>query len=206
MEKAPLSKNEMEALITNQAKEYVWTNTWWYKFCWETAFYLIYFVNYYIYLDWIDITHNIHLSVYSACKFTKTGPNFSSFWWFQNLAGYTNTYMLEDQPFLIDSAMFLSQCNRMTILLVFILVPFLLLPYGILHTLVNSGMMHTRYLFLAFEAGFYLRNYWRADISNTLKGDTRYVCSGLVLGKSCFFCRPVVCLVIILPLFIAVRF
>ena len=26
---APLSKNEMEALITNHVKEYVLTNTWW---------------------------------------------------------------------------------------------------------------------------------------------------------------------------------
>ena len=26
-------KNEMEALITNNLKEYVWTNMWWYKFC-----------------------------------------------------------------------------------------------------------------------------------------------------------------------------
>ena len=28
---------------------------------------------------------------------------------------HTNTYMLDDQPFLIDSTTFLSQCNRMTI-------------------------------------------------------------------------------------------
>ena len=34
---------------------------------------------------------HIHLSVYSACNFTKTGPNFLSFWWFQNLAVHTNT-------------------------------------------------------------------------------------------------------------------
>ena len=26
---APISKNEMEALITNHVKEYVLTNTWW---------------------------------------------------------------------------------------------------------------------------------------------------------------------------------
>ena len=31
----------------------------------------------------------------------------------ESLAVHTNTYMLEDQPFLIDST-FLSQCNRMT--------------------------------------------------------------------------------------------
>ena len=39
-----------------------------------------------------------------------------SFWWFQNLAAstHTNTYMLDDQPFLIDSTTFLSQCNHMT--------------------------------------------------------------------------------------------
>ena len=35
---APLSKNEMEALITNHVKEYVFNNTWWYKFCRETAY------------------------------------------------------------------------------------------------------------------------------------------------------------------------
>ena len=35
---APLSKNEMEARITNHVKEYVLTNTWSYKFCWETAY------------------------------------------------------------------------------------------------------------------------------------------------------------------------
>ena len=57
---------------------------------------------------------HIHLSVYSACNFTKTGPNFLSFWWFQNVAVHINTYMLDDQPFLIDSTTFLSQCNLMT--------------------------------------------------------------------------------------------
>ena len=35
---APISKNEMEALITNHVKEYVLTNTWWYKNCRETAY------------------------------------------------------------------------------------------------------------------------------------------------------------------------
>ena len=35
---APISKNEMEALITNHVKEYVLTNTWWYKICRETAY------------------------------------------------------------------------------------------------------------------------------------------------------------------------
>ena len=44
----------------------------------------------------------------------KTGSNFLSFWWIQNLAVHTNTYMLDDQPFLIDSTTFLSQCNCMT--------------------------------------------------------------------------------------------
>ena len=44
-------------------------------------------------------------SVYNDCNFTKTGPNFLSFWWFQNLAVHTNTYMLDDQPFLIDFTM-----------------------------------------------------------------------------------------------------
>ena len=39
---------------------------------------------------------HIHLSVYSACYFTKTGLNLLSFWWFQNLAVHTNTYMLVD--------------------------------------------------------------------------------------------------------------
>ena len=57
----------------------------------------------------IDIFDHIHRSVYSACNFTKTGPNFLSFWWFQNLAVHTNTYMLDDQPFLIDSTLFLSK-------------------------------------------------------------------------------------------------
>ena len=32
----------------------------------------------------------------------------------QNLAVHTNTYMLDDQSFLIDSTTFLTQCNRMT--------------------------------------------------------------------------------------------
>ena len=35
---------------------------------------------------------HIHLSVYNACYFTKTGPNFLSFWWLQNLTVHTNTY------------------------------------------------------------------------------------------------------------------
>ena len=35
---APLSKNEMEALITNHVKEYVLTNTWSYNFCQGTAY------------------------------------------------------------------------------------------------------------------------------------------------------------------------
>ena len=35
---APLSKYEMEALITNYVKEYVLTNTRWYKFWRETAY------------------------------------------------------------------------------------------------------------------------------------------------------------------------
>ena len=35
---ASISKNEMEALITNHVKEYVLTNTWWYKISRETAY------------------------------------------------------------------------------------------------------------------------------------------------------------------------
>ena len=35
----------------------------------------------------------IHISVYSACNFTKTGPTFLSFWWFQNLACSTHQYL-----------------------------------------------------------------------------------------------------------------
>ena len=50
----------------------------------------------------------------SVCNITKTWPNFLSFWWFQNLAIHTNSYMLDDQPFLVGSTPFLSQCNRMT--------------------------------------------------------------------------------------------
>ena len=38
------------------------------------------------------MSDSVHLSVYSACNFTKT--NFLSFWWFQNLAVHTNTDML----------------------------------------------------------------------------------------------------------------
>ena len=34
----PPSKNEMEALITSHVNKYVLTNTWWYKFCRETAY------------------------------------------------------------------------------------------------------------------------------------------------------------------------
>ena len=37
---APISKNEMEAPITNHVKEYVLTNTWWYKICRESAYYM----------------------------------------------------------------------------------------------------------------------------------------------------------------------
>ena len=43
---------------------------------------------------------HVHLSVYSACNLyqdSATVPNFISFWWFQNLAVHTNTYMLHDQ-------------------------------------------------------------------------------------------------------------
>ena len=47
----------------------------------------------------------------SVCNFTKTWPNFLSFWWFQNLAIHTNSYMLDDQPFLVGSTPFLSQCK-----------------------------------------------------------------------------------------------
>ena len=57
---------------------------------------------------------HIHLSVYSVCNFTKTWPNFLSFWWFQNLKIHTNSYTLDDQPFLVGSTPFLSQCNCMT--------------------------------------------------------------------------------------------
>ena len=35
---APISTNEMEALITNHVKEYVLTNTRWYKICRETTY------------------------------------------------------------------------------------------------------------------------------------------------------------------------
>ena len=35
----------------------------------------------------------------SVCNFTKTWPHFLSFWWFQNLAIHTSSYMLDDQPF-----------------------------------------------------------------------------------------------------------
>ena len=44
----------------------------------------------------------------SVCNFTKTWPNFLSFWWFQNLAIHTHSYMLDDQPFLVGSTPFLS--------------------------------------------------------------------------------------------------
>ena len=49
-----------------------------------------------------------------ACYFTKTRSNLLWFWWLQNLAVHTNTYMLHDQLFLILSTPFLSQCNRIT--------------------------------------------------------------------------------------------
>ena len=42
---APISKNEMEAPISNHVKECVLTNTSWYKNCRETAYSLIYLVN-----------------------------------------------------------------------------------------------------------------------------------------------------------------
>ena len=35
---------------------------------------------------------------------------------------YTSTYMLDDQPFPIDSTTFLSQCNRMTRTGLFVLI------------------------------------------------------------------------------------
>ena len=56
-----------------------------------------------------------YIYVYSACYFTKTGPNFLSFWWLQNLALHTNTYMfmLDDQPVLIASTPFLSWLSSM---------------------------------------------------------------------------------------------
>ena len=49
---------------------------------------------------------HIHLSVYSACYFTKTGPNLLWFWWLQNLPIDTNSYMLYNQLFLIHSTPF----------------------------------------------------------------------------------------------------
>ena len=49
------------------------------------------------------VLYTIHLSVYK-CTVLVTLP---SFWWLQNLAVHTNTYMLHDQLFRIDSTPFL---------------------------------------------------------------------------------------------------
>ena len=63
--------------------------------------------------------HHVCCPIYSfLCTvlvyFTKTRSNLLWFWWLQNLAVHTNTYMLHDQLFLILSTPFLSQCNRIT--------------------------------------------------------------------------------------------
>ena len=39
-------------------------------------------------------------------RFTKTGPNFLSFWWFQNLAVHTNTYILECNEYNVPELVF----------------------------------------------------------------------------------------------------
>ena len=52
----------------------------------------------------------------SVCYFTKTRSNLLWFWWLQNLAVHTNTYMLHDQLFLILSHLFFHNAIALPIL------------------------------------------------------------------------------------------
>ena len=51
-----------------------------------------------------------------ACYFTKTRSNLLWFWWLQNLAVHTNTYMLHDQLFLILSTPFCHNAISLPVL------------------------------------------------------------------------------------------
>ena len=52
----------------------------------------------------------------SVCYFTKTLSNLLWFWWLQNLAVHTNTYMLHDQLFLILSHLFFHNTITLPVL------------------------------------------------------------------------------------------
>ena len=52
----------------------------------------------------------------SVCYFTKTRSNLLWFWWLQNLAVHTNTYMLHDQLFLILSHLFFHNAIALPVL------------------------------------------------------------------------------------------
>ena len=52
----------------------------------------------------------------SVCYFTKTRSNLLWFWWLQNLAVHTNTYMLYDQLFLILSHVFFHNAIALPVL------------------------------------------------------------------------------------------
>ena len=52
----------------------------------------------------------------SVCYFTKTRSNLLWFWWLQNLAVHTNTYMLHDQLFLILSHLFFHNAIAIPVL------------------------------------------------------------------------------------------
>ena len=56
---------------------------------------------------------HIHVDV---CYFTKTRSNLLWFWWLQNLAVHTNTYMLHDQLFLILSYLFFHNAIALPVL------------------------------------------------------------------------------------------
>ena len=52
----------------------------------------------------------------SVCYFTKTRSNLLWFWWLQNVAVHTNTYMLHDQLFLILSHLFFHNTIALPVL------------------------------------------------------------------------------------------
>ena len=67
---------------------------------------------------WLSNEHRTpYIAFYvSVFYFTKTRSNLLWFWWLQNLAVHTNTYMLHDQLFLILSHLFIDNAIALPVL------------------------------------------------------------------------------------------
>ena len=107
----------MEALITNHVKGYVLTKYVMIQIMPRNR--QLIDISYYIYLDLIDIVHVSRSPIYIfLCTVLVTLPRLGQISYHfddSRTLQYTNAYMLVDQPFLIDSTTFPSQCNCMTI-------------------------------------------------------------------------------------------